>query len=114
MRPGRLWRLARGNLAREIGALLVSAGGVALGIGCLVFFLALGRGVRKVVGDVFPVSTREVEVVVPYLRGDLVNRVHTDGKVLAEEHTADGTRLHALVRPALAAELARVTPAAQA
>jgi len=65
VRPARLLRLARANLSRELGALAVSAGGVALGIGSLVFFLALGRGVQQVVADVFPVSAREVEVVVP-------------------------------------------------
>ena len=65
MRPARLLRLARANLSRELGALAVSAGGVALGIGCLVFFLALGRGLQRVVAEVFPVSTREVEVVIP-------------------------------------------------
>src|SRR5207237_3392111 len=53
------------NLVRESPALAVCAGGVALGIGCLVFFLALGSGLRRVVSDVFPVSAREVEVVVP-------------------------------------------------
>jgi putative ABC transport system permease protein len=67
MRIGKLIRLARGNLVRDLGALAVSAGGVALGTGCLVFFLALGAGLQRVVNDVFPVSTREVEVVVPQL-----------------------------------------------
>lgn len=67
MRAGKLMRLARGNLVREFPALAVSAGGVALGIGCLVFFLALGAGLSAVVDDVFPVSAREVEVVVPQL-----------------------------------------------
>ena len=67
MRAGKLLKLARANLARELGALAVSAGGVGLGIGCLVFFLALGAGLRRVVGEVFPVSTREVEAVVPQL-----------------------------------------------
>ncbi len=74
-----------------------------------------GEGIDRLVeamADRLPRPQVEVEVVVPYRRGDLVNRVHTDGEVLGEEHTADGTRLHALVRPALAAELARnSTPA---
>ena len=48
-------------------------------------------------------------LVVPYTRGDLVNRAHTDGEVLDEEHTPDGTRLHAHVSPWLAAELARTS-----
>jgi len=67
MRPGKLLRLARGNLSRELGPLAVSAGGVALGIGCLVFFLALGAGLTGLVHDLFPVGTRELEVVVPQL-----------------------------------------------
>jgi putative ABC transport system permease protein len=67
MKISKLIRLARGNLVRELGALAVSAGGVALGTGCLVFFLALGAGLQGVVDQVFPVSTREVEVVVPQL-----------------------------------------------
>ena len=67
MSPGKLWRLARGNLGRELGAMSVAAGGVALGIGCLVFFLALGAGLHGVVEEVFPVSTREVEVVLPQM-----------------------------------------------
>ena len=83
MRAGKLWRLARGNLVRELGALLVSAGGVALGIGCLVFFLALGAGLQRVVNDVFPVSTREVEVVVPSLAiGNLLGEQKIDDKTV--------------------------------
>ncbi|MGZ4603131.1 MAG: GTPase HflX [Kineosporiaceae bacterium] len=69
-----------------------------------------GEGIDRLVeamADRLPRPQVEVEVVVPYRRGDLVNRVHTDGEVLGEEHTAEGTRLHARVRPALAAELAR-------
>jgi GTP-binding protein HflX len=46
-----------------------------------------------------------VEVVVPYADGRLVSRVHDEGEVLAEEHTEEGTRMTARVRPALAAEL---------
>ena len=48
----------------------------------------------------------EVDVVVPYDRGDLVNRVHTAGEVITEEHTGDGTAMVARVNPDLAAELA--------
>ncbi len=38
-----------------------------------------------------------IDVLVPYHRGDLVSRVHAEGDVLAEDHTADGTRLEAKV-----------------
>ncbi len=47
----------------------------------------------------------EVNVVVPYERGDLVNRVHTTGEVIESEHTETGTALVARVMPDLAAEL---------
>jgi len=85
MRIGKLIRLARGNLVRELGALAVSAGGVALGTGCLVFFLALGAGLQRVVNDVFPVSTREVEVVVPQLAfGSLLGEQKLDDAAVAK------------------------------
>ena len=84
MRTGKLIRLARGNLVRELGPLAVSASGVALGTGCLVFFLALGAGLEGVVDAVFPVSTREVEVVVPQLAiGDLLGERKIDDGTVA-------------------------------
>lgn len=49
---------------------------------------------------------REVlEVVVPYSRGDLVSRVHDEGEIEREVHTAEGTALVVRVDPGLAAEL---------
>jgi GTP-binding protein HflX len=47
----------------------------------------------------------EVEVLVPYTRGDLVARMHDDAEVLSSEHTETGTRLRARVAPDLAAAL---------
>jgi len=67
-----------------------------------------GEGIEHLVellAERLPRPRVEVDVVVPYRRGDLVHRAHTDGEVLGEEHTADGTRLHAHVGRALAAEL---------
>jgi GTPase len=46
-----------------------------------------------------------VDVVIPYHRGDLVARVHDDGRVQQEEHKPEGTRLRARVPVALAASL---------
>ena len=51
-----------------------------------------------------PVDTA-VDVVIPYDRGDLVARVHADGRVDASEHGAAGTRIKARVPVALAASL---------
>ena len=47
----------------------------------------------------------EVDVVVPYSRGDLVSRAHRQGEVIEIEHVEAGTRLHARVPKALAGEL---------
>ncbi|WP_407661417.1 GTPase HflX [Frankia nepalensis] len=47
----------------------------------------------------------EVDVLVPYSRGDLVARVHTSGEVLVQAHTATGTELRARVSAGLAADL---------
>jgi GTP-binding protein HflX len=46
-----------------------------------------------------------VDVVIPYDRGDLVSRVHADGRVLHAEHIEDGTWIQARVPVALAASL---------
>jgi GTPase len=46
-----------------------------------------------------------VDVTIPYDRGDLVNKVHGDGRVDATEHTAHGTRIKARVPIPLAASL---------
>ncbi|UXA10297.1 GTPase HflX [Mycobacterium sp. SMC-8] len=47
-----------------------------------------------------------VDVTIPYDRGDLVNRVHAEGRVDAVEHSESGTRMKARVPIALAAGLA--------
>ncbi|WP_264015326.1 GTPase HflX [[Mycobacterium] manitobense] len=46
-----------------------------------------------------------IDVTVPYDRGDLVARIHADGRVDATEHTEQGTRIKARVPVALSAGL---------
>ncbi|PRC43990.1 GTPase HflX, partial [Mycobacterium sp. ITM-2017-0098] len=46
-----------------------------------------------------------VDITIPYSRGDLVNRVHAEGRVDAVEHSESGTRIKARVPIALAAGL---------
>lgn len=46
-----------------------------------------------------------VDVTIPYDRGDLVAKVHTDGRVDAAEHTESGTRIKGFVPAGLAAGL---------
>ncbi|HEY3436487.1 MAG TPA: GTPase HflX [Actinotalea sp.] len=67
-----------------------------------------GEGIehlRELVGAELPRPRQEVDVVVPYGRGDLVSRAHSEGEIAAEEHTEHGTVLRARVDADLAAEL---------
>lgn len=42
-------------------------------------------------------TTDEIEIIVPYDRGDVVTLVHTIGNVVSSDHTASGTKLKARV-----------------
>jgi GTP-binding protein HflX len=67
-----------------------------------------GEGIAEVLAAVeadLPRPAVEVTVLLPYSRGDLVNRIHENGEVLSTEHTGDGTVVHARVNPDLAGEL---------
>src|SRR5215218_9529786 len=48
----------------------------------------------------------EIRVLLPYQRGDLLDRIHRTGELLVNEHTSEGTVVLARVNAALAAELA--------
>ena len=52
-----------------------------------------------------PLPQRLVNVRIPFRRGDLVARVHSEGELLTETHAADGTTLTARVNDDLAAAL---------
>jgi GTP-binding protein HflX len=67
-----------------------------------------GEGIealRDIIAARLPHPHVDVDVLVPYDRGDLVARVHRDGEVIEELHEATGTRLTARVEPDLAAQL---------
>jgi GTP-binding protein HflX len=71
-----------------------------------------GAGIDELLATVeewLPGLEHEVQVLVPYDRGDVVARVHEQGEVFAQEHTAEGTALHARVPVSLAGELERYT-----
>jgi len=64
MRLDALSRLVRLSLARERKGAFFSAFGVAMGVGTLVFFIALGLGVGRVIREkIFPNDARLVDVV---------------------------------------------------
>lgn len=60
---------------------------------------------RARMAEMIPPTDATVDVTIPYDRGDLVARVHADGRVDATDHTAEGTRIKARVPMALAASL---------
>jgi len=67
-----------------------------------------GAGVDKlqaVLEDRLPRPAVEVTVLLPYARGDLVDRVHRTGEVLSTRHIGGGTLLNARVTRELAAVL---------
>ena len=66
----------------------------------------------EAIESLLPRPSREVSVVVPYSRGDLVARAHQEGEVLSVDHTGAGTQLNARVPASLAAELDRFVVAA--
>ena len=62
MRISALWVLIRRDVKRTRGALVTSGFGIAAGTAALIFFLALGLGVRTVLlGKVFPIDQVELE-----------------------------------------------------
>ncbi len=67
-----------------------------------------GEGIdalRRRMGEMAVPADTAVDVVIPYHRGDLVARLHADGRVQQEEHNPDGTRIKARVPVALAGRL---------
>ncbi|MFM9034643.1 MAG: GTPase HflX [Mycobacterium sp.] len=73
-----------------------------------------GEGLDRLRGRLAElVEPREVavDVTIPYSRGDLVARLHDEGRVDATEHTPEGTRVKARVPAALAAAIGRYATA---
>ncbi|MBA3021162.1 GTPase HflX [Propionicimonas sp.] len=56
----------------------------------------------------------EVRALVPYARGDLIDRIHSAGEFISSEHTEAGTLVVARVNADLAGELARYAEAEDA
>ncbi|HVF04383.1 MAG TPA: GTPase HflX [Frankiaceae bacterium] len=84
----------------------------------VVFVSALtGDGLPELISAIerdLPRPEIDVVVLLPYSRGDLVSKLHDDADIIGEEHTGEGTRVTARVKPELAAELAAYTVASSA
>lgn len=73
-----------------------------------------GKGIDELLALIdheLPRPSVEIEALVPYTLGKLIARAHTEGEVISEEHTPEGTLLKARVHEELAAELAPYAPA---
>jgi GTPase len=76
--------------------------------GCLLVSAATGEGVGELlekIESLLPKPELFMKVLVPYSRGDLVSRIHSEGKVAKLEHRETGTYVETLVKPGLASEL---------
>jgi GTP-binding protein HflX len=62
---------------------------------------------RTRLGELVEPREVAVNVTIPYDRGDLLSRLHSEGRIDATEHTGDGTRVKARVPAALAAAVDR-------
>ncbi len=73
-----------------------------------------GEGIealRELVESELPNPTIEFSVLLPYERGDLLNKLHQRGQIAALEHTGEGTLVSGRVHPDLAGELTPYTVA---
>jgi GTP-binding protein HflX len=61
---------------------------------------------RAAIESRLPRPEIQIRALIPYERGDLVNKIHQTGEFLSSEHQAAGTLVAARVSPSLAAELA--------
>jgi GTP-binding protein HflX len=69
-----------------------------------------GEGVPELLARIeerLPRPSVEVRALVPYARGDLIDKIHNAGEFVSAEHTAAGTLVRARVNADLAGELAR-------
>ncbi|WP_173922151.1 GTPase HflX [Agromyces sp. Marseille-P2726] len=73
-----------------------------------------GEGIPDVltaIADMLPDPAVEVDLLVPYDRGDVVSTLHETGRVLSVTYVDDGTRIRALASPEQAAQLSEFAAA---
>jgi GTP-binding protein HflX len=67
-----------------------------------------GEGIdelRERIAELLPSPEVEVELLVPYERGDVIARLHVQGRVLSTGYEETGTRVRAFVHPSRLSEL---------
>lgn len=91
MKARRLLPLVSVNLRRDLRGSLLAAFGIAIGIGALAFFVALGGGVGQVVREkIFPADARQVQVVPPAVSLNLFGGVRLDDAAVQRLRALDG------------------------
>ena len=60
------------------------------------------EGLLHAIESSLPRPTVEINVVIPYGRGDLVHAIHESGEIFSEQYLEEGTSIHALVSGGLA------------
>lgn len=81
------------QLRTEYGALTVSAN--------------TGKGIDELIEHIAQMAAaqdEQVDVLIPYQRGDLVSKAHERCLIVNEEHTEDGTRISMMVPKAFASD----------
>ncbi|MDN5976158.1 GTPase HflX [Acidipropionibacterium jensenii] len=84
--------------------------------GALLVSAHSGEGIEELVSRIeegLPVPEELVDAVLPYQRGDLVDRIHRLGTIVSVEHTGEGTHVVAHLHPGLAAEVRAAAVAAR-
>jgi GTP-binding protein hflX len=77
---------------------------------CVVVSARTGDGLEELAAAVearLPSPGVEIETLIPYSRGDLMDRIHRTGTIETLEHTDAGTKVRARVHPGLAEELSQ-------
>ena len=77
--------------------------------GCLLVSSRTGEGIDELLARIallLPEPNVEVAAVIPYDRGDLVSRLHLNGRIMVLDYRENGTFVRAMVSPEQAAELA--------
>ena len=76
--------------------------------GCLLISSRTGEGFEQLqarIAELLPEPDQELDVLIPYNRGDLVSRLHLNGRILELDYREQGTHVRAMVGKEQAAEL---------
>lgn len=67
------------------------------------------EGLLLAIEKSLPVLLIEIDVTIPYGRGDLISAIHQRGEIISEEYVPEGTAIHARVDAALAQQVNEAT-----